>query len=1220
MSATEEEEFQPSERDNHSTVRVGDNLYMWGGYQRSLTYEHESDRKREITSVVEKFNLLTGKWEQKPTTNNPPLGVWGYASACIENEIFYFGGACNHDNCHHNSLHSLDVNTLEWKEVAKTSSTSGPMQKRCGAMLALEFKKGDGGCLAVVGGYGPVSDNVPEQVGAMYGRDEADDSYQYCNEIHYFSQIKRQWLSPTVTGDRLPPISNFTLTPVTTDSAILFGGNTPDGPSNRLYTLKFKESEVGIREIPNPGGSDPWPAERDSHYSVLIDNGSSGPLILVMGGMDMSDCWILDINKRSWKQLDTLEDDITERYDYSMAVYNVTPSISWVVVFGGRQPWSVLRDTNVLEIEYSNDELRVGVVPLDQYESELNKKYIDKWCIEGSVELKLTRVQMLGHPGSGKTCAQHLLLNEDPPYYVPASNPSTNQDLAHNAESSPTTESTPIACKAVKALRISVDDDEGLQRVQSDKLLLKLAADLKNEVEKALADLQEKETEGVDYSLQPQEYRATADEESMAISKNEETADTGSTGISDLRRNEDVRGIEDSSETGQDSSSESPKKKFKASLEESDILENISNLITKAKAAKLSREWVYIIDSGGQPAFQELLPLFTRAASLTVITLNISKDLEDEVTIEYRIKGETFNYDQEPVHTNLEVFKSAVSSGAIYQNPLVSLTDHPNHSMFFVLGTHFDVFEKKYKNKIERRHKIKEMSEKLTSSVPPDLKKDSVIFIKKDSIIYPVNTLLKGAERKKASKELSDAISKRGEVSFTIEVPIRWFALELQLEKKAELRGFVSKEEAIAEGERLKMTGIEVERALKYLHHCTIILYYPEVEPKLVFLKPQVIIDVLSHLLVLTYKEDRLIRLLAGSVTTKEVNDIADYGKFRKTLLEKFDKFTGEFTPRYFINLLNHLHIIAELPIDATTEEQVYFLPCALPPYDASTFEIPASKIKPFRLLWNKNTAASKSIVTVCVPQGSFHLMIVHLLKQKRYTVKLSSQFQQYRNAVMLLVSFSPPRKEKVYIVNRDEYLEITYIGSQEYCPALLELVKVAVKESIAAINVSCGELCTAFACLEDGNCIVDEEGEPIECPDAKGHSSCESFNDDRYLCWFKNSKLQDSVATPTVTSNGDKLPGGTTILNESHKPLILEALKKVVSQWKRIGIQLGIENHELETIEYNRRYQVENQVQDCRKDMVNLWIRTGTATKRRLIEALEAEGLKEDADELKQL
>ena len=168
---------------------------MWGGYQKSLTYEHESDRKKEITSAVETYHLPTGIWEQKSTANNPPLGVWGYASASIENEIFYFGGACNHDDCHHNSLHSLDVDTLEWMEILPTSSSSGPMKKRSGAMLALQFKKGDGGYLAVVGGYGPVSDNAPVQAGAQYGKDEADDSYQYCNEIHYYSRNKSNFLT-----------------------------------------------------------------------------------------------------------------------------------------------------------------------------------------------------------------------------------------------------------------------------------------------------------------------------------------------------------------------------------------------------------------------------------------------------------------------------------------------------------------------------------------------------------------------------------------------------------------------------------------------------------------------------------------------------------------------------------------------------------------------------------------------------------------------------------------------------------------------------------------------------------------------------------------------------------------------------------------------------------------------------------------------------------------
>ena len=33
---------------------------------------------------------------------------------------------------------------------------------------------------------------------------------------------------------------------------------------------------------------------------------------------------------------------------------------------------------------------------------------------EGSVDLTITRVNMLGAPGAGKTCAECLLLNETP--------------------------------------------------------------------------------------------------------------------------------------------------------------------------------------------------------------------------------------------------------------------------------------------------------------------------------------------------------------------------------------------------------------------------------------------------------------------------------------------------------------------------------------------------------------------------------------------------------------------------------------------------------------------------------------------------------------------------------------------------------------------------------------------------------------------------------------
>ena len=53
-----------------------------------------------------------------------------------------------------------------------------------------------------------------------------------------------EWLSPLVSGDRPPPISHFTLTSVTNESAILFGGFITDEWSNKLYIINFSKASV----------------------------------------------------------------------------------------------------------------------------------------------------------------------------------------------------------------------------------------------------------------------------------------------------------------------------------------------------------------------------------------------------------------------------------------------------------------------------------------------------------------------------------------------------------------------------------------------------------------------------------------------------------------------------------------------------------------------------------------------------------------------------------------------------------------------------------------------------------------------------------------------------------------------------------------------------------------------------------------------------------------
>ena len=161
---------------------------MWGGDQPGLPEVHDSGKKKSICSVMEVCHLASGRWEQRPTTGTPPLGVKGYAAAAIGNEIFYYGGDCNHDDCSHNSLHSFNVNTFNWKELSPTTPHHGPMMKWHCDMVAVQLDGED--YLVVIGGWGPPS-NTPTQAGAQYDDTEYGD--KICNEIHYYKLSSGQY-------------------------------------------------------------------------------------------------------------------------------------------------------------------------------------------------------------------------------------------------------------------------------------------------------------------------------------------------------------------------------------------------------------------------------------------------------------------------------------------------------------------------------------------------------------------------------------------------------------------------------------------------------------------------------------------------------------------------------------------------------------------------------------------------------------------------------------------------------------------------------------------------------------------------------------------------------------------------------------------------------------------------------------------------------------------
>jgi len=112
--------YEPLSRWGHVAVAVGSKLHMWQGW---------SFRKdiKELASTVEQFDITTEHWEQKSVYSTPPPGLYNTANAVVGTSLYSFGG---YDGKHFsNSLHKLDLHTLQWKDLVVRNPSSGPQKK-----------------------------------------------------------------------------------------------------------------------------------------------------------------------------------------------------------------------------------------------------------------------------------------------------------------------------------------------------------------------------------------------------------------------------------------------------------------------------------------------------------------------------------------------------------------------------------------------------------------------------------------------------------------------------------------------------------------------------------------------------------------------------------------------------------------------------------------------------------------------------------------------------------------------------------------------------------------------------------------------------------------------------------------------------------------------------------------------------------------------------------
>ena len=544
----------------------------------------------------------------------------------------------------------------------------------------------------------------------------------------------------------------------------------------------------------------------------------------------------------------------------------------------------------------------------------------------------------------------------------------------------------------------------------------------------------------------------------------------------------------------------------------------LDELVLKCEvAAKSNRlqniHWIYTVDSGGQPAFLDVLPAFIRCHSVTIHTVKLNKALDDPVEMVFSVKGKTFAALEKLCLTNLQLIQTLVRS--------VSSTHfnfHPSNQTAapycILVGTFKDELESELRDELKDEFKTEDYEkaiDRVDRQLRNSLNYSSNVHECQDRLIFPVNTVVEGEEREEVAAELREIITDTNGTSQEIDIPVRWFVFELELRKQAEAQdqGILSIDKCMEVGRRFEMNDDEVLECVKYLHEQTLLLYFDKCLPKTIFIHAQSILDKVSAILLLTYLgPSRIFDKIKRGLPRSSCDDLKKNGLFNKdlidclhTLLEfgwelKVD-FTASFTVEDFLNLLEHLLVIAQVP-----GQNKYFIPCVLPT------EFPSEQKKTDYL--KENSELVLYWKDMPIPQGLFPALVVQLLQRKTepcFTIPSQSyQEQQLRHAIFLS---SDSTGGGILLVDSVGWLEVYFAGDMSYCPQIRHAILQGISEIVTKFEYQSeirfpkeGFICWASReCKSSPHpCYIKQASSTAYCTKVLS-KSCPCS--DKHLCWF---------------------------------------------------------------------------------------------------------------------
>ena len=231
-----------------------------------------------------------------------------------------------------------------------------------------------------------------------------------------------------------------------------------------------------------------------------------------------------------------------------------------------------------------------------------------------------------------------------------------------------------------------------------------------------------------------------------------------------------------------------------------------------------------------------------------------------------------------------------------------------------VVGTHKDEEQKCDESREAKNLKLREI-------LLPTFEKEIVYY--QGDILFPMNAKCLGDEEKDVAQAICSRFSIENR-SDKRQLPLQWLGLEILLEEITQRLkcGVPSQSECLEVAHRLHLNESALDAALIYFNELSLIFYYPDILPEVVFTDPQVLLNKISELVKVDH--DKLTRHSGEDWQKFFCHALVTVEFLQQEVFKKHYNISGLFEPEQLAILYQKLFIFADF------SEGKFFVPSLL--------------------------------------------------------------------------------------------------------------------------------------------------------------------------------------------------------------------------------------------------------------------------------------------------